>query len=176
MFEFFKSKRRRTMERVSNELHEGVMKIYEAMNIQLDMLVFFDGKQKDDFLKDPYLVRYVFGMLDAVTMILGLHLRHKLGRGLIERWFVRYITVELGLDEAATRRLLENLFDLYEKQDPRDAAMMDGGFDGVSRLEDGDASRLLHHYGASDEAPISPEQMEAFRAFHDRDRFSSSRN
>ncbi len=59
MFEFFKSKCRRTMERVSNELHEGVMKIYEAMNIQLDMLVFFDGKQKDDFLKDPYLVRYV---------------------------------------------------------------------------------------------------------------------
>ncbi len=115
-------------------------------------------------------------MLDAVTMILGLHLRHKLGRGLIERWFVPYITVELGLDEAATRRFLENLFDLYEKQDPRDAAMMDGGFDGVSRLEDGDASRLLHHYGASDEAPISPEQMEAFRAFHDRDRFSSSRN
>lgn len=66
MFEFFKSKHRRTVERVSNELHEGVLKICEAMNLQLDMLLFFDGKQKRDFLIDPYFVRYAFGMFDAV--------------------------------------------------------------------------------------------------------------
>lgn len=115
-------------------------------------------------------------MFDAVTTILRLHLRQKLGRGLIERWFVPYITVELGLDEATARRLLENLFELYHKQDQRDAAMMDGSFEGVARLQDGDASRLLHHYGASDDAPVSPEEMQAFRTFHQRDRFSSSRN
>src|SRR5271165_6529088 len=174
MFDFFKSKHRNTVERISNELHEGFLKICEAMNLQLEMLMFFDGKQKSDFLKDPYFVRYAFGMFDAVTTILPLHLRQKLGRGLIERWFVPYITVELGLDEATARRVLEKLFERCHNEEPRDAAMMDGGFDGVARLQDRDANRLLHHYGASDDAPVSPDEMQAFRTFHDRDRFSSS--
>lgn len=117
MFDFFKSKHRRTVERAASELTEGVAKICEAMSLQLDMLMFFDGKQRRDFLIDPYFVRYAFGMFDAVTMILGLHLRQKLGRGLIEQWFVPYITIELGLNEPTVRRILENLFELYGRQD-----------------------------------------------------------
>jgi hypothetical protein len=174
MFEFFKTKHRRYLERASNELVQGFVEICEAMNLQLDMLMFFGGKQKQDFLRDSYFVRYAFGMFDAVTTILPLHLRQKLGRGLIEQWFVPYMTVEFGLNEARVRRLLENLFELYRKHDPRDAAMMDGGFDGVARLQDRVASRLLDHYGGSDDPEVSPEQMQAFRTFHGRDRFLSS--
>jgi hypothetical protein len=75
MFGFFKSKHHRTVERAANELTEVFAKACNAMNGQLDMLMVFDGKQRDDFLKDPYFVRYAFGMFDAVTTILGLHLR-----------------------------------------------------------------------------------------------------
>jgi hypothetical protein len=52
--------------------------------------------------------------------------------------------------------------------------MTDGGFDGVAQLQDGDASRLLAHFGYDSGAPVSQEQLQAFRTFHDRDRFSSS--
>ncbi len=113
-------------------------------------------------------------MFDAATMTLGLRLRHKLGRGLIERWFVGYMAGEFGLDEATVRRLLETLFELYNRHDPRDVAMTDGGFDGVARLQDCDASRLLAQFGYDSGAPVSQEQLQAFRTFHDRDRFSSS--
>ena len=136
------------------------------------MLIFFDGKQRDYFLIDPCFARYAFGMFDAVTMILGLHLRQKLGRGLIERWFVPYIKVELGLNEATVRRLLENLFDRYQKPDQRDAAIVDGGFDGMAILQGGDAHRLVDHFGYDLNTSVSPAEMQAFRAFHDRDRFS----
>ena len=174
MFDFFKSKHRRTVERAANELTQGFGKICEALNVQMDLLIFFEGRKKSDFLKDPYFVRYAFGMFDAATMTLGLRLRHKLGRGLIERWFVGYMMGEFGLDEATVRRLLETLFELYNRHDPRDAAMTDGGFDGVARLQDSDASRLLAHFGYDSGAPVSQEQLQAFRTFHDRDRFSSS--
>jgi hypothetical protein len=85
------------------------------------------------------------------------------------------MTAELGLDEVAAQRLLETLLELYSEQNPPDAAIMDGGFDGVARLQDRDASRLLKHYGVSDDDQFSPEQVEAFRTFHNRDRFSSPR-
>jgi len=48
------------------------------------------------------------------------------------------------------------------------------GFDGVARLQDGDTSRLFAHFGYDSGAPVSREQLQAFRTFHDRDRFSSS--
>jgi hypothetical protein len=174
MFSVFKSKHRRTVERAANELMEGFAKVCEAMNLQLDMLRFFDGKQRRDFLLDTYFVRYAFGMFDAVTMILGMHLRQKLGRGLIEQWFVPYIKIELGLAEPTARRVLENLFELYHKQDQRDTAITDGGFDGVATLQGRDAHRLADHFGFDSDAPVSPEQIQAFRTFHDRDRFSGS--
>jgi hypothetical protein len=85
-----------------------------------------------------------------------------------------YMMGEFGLDEATVRRLLEILFELYNRHDPRDVAMTDGGFDGVARLQDSDASRLLAHFGYDSGAPVSQEQLQAFRTFHDRDRFSSS--
>ena len=49
MFDFFKLKHRRKVERTAKELKEGFAKVCNAMNVQLDMLMFFDGKQRDDF-------------------------------------------------------------------------------------------------------------------------------
>jgi hypothetical protein len=113
-------------------------------------------------------------MFDAVTMTLGMHLWQKLGRGVIEWWFPPYIRIELGLAEPTARRVLENLFELYTKEDPPDTAMTDGGFDGVAILQGRNAHRLTDHFGFDSEAPVSPEQMQAFRTFHDRDRVSAS--
>jgi hypothetical protein len=65
------------------------------------------------------------------------------------------------------------LFELYNREDQRDTAIMDGGFDGVARLQGRDTSRLLEHFGFDSSAPVSMEQMQAFRAFHERDRFKT---
>jgi hypothetical protein len=172
MFGLFKSKHRRATERAANELTEAFAKVAHAMNVQRDMLTFFDGKKHEDFLTDPYFVRYAFGMFDAATTILGLHLRQKLGRGLIERWFVPYIATEIELPEPVVRGLLEKLFERYANSAQRDAAMTEGGFDGMSILQGGDARKLLDHYGFDSDAPISPREMQAFGAFVDRDRFA----
>jgi 3-methyladenine DNA glycosylase Mpg len=46
MFDFFKSKHRRTVERAANELTQGFGKICEALNVQMDLLIFFEGRKK----------------------------------------------------------------------------------------------------------------------------------
>jgi hypothetical protein len=46
---------------------------------------------------------------------------------------------------------------------------MDGGFDGILRLQDGNPDRLLRHFGHEIEGRISPEQFQAFQTFHFRD-------
>ncbi len=177
MFGIFKSKHRRTVESAANELSEGFAKVCEAINLQLDLLMFFDGKQRGDFLADTYFVRYAFGMFDAVTTILGLQLRQKLGRGLMERFFVGYMTAEFKLDDAGARKLFDTLLELYNKEGPRDAAIMDGGSDGVTRLQGGETNRLLHHFGFfGSDAELTPAQIQEFRIFHERDRFASPPN
>jgi len=94
-------------------------------------------RQKHDLLSDDYFLRYAFGMFDALTTTLGLEIRQKAGRGLIEMWVVGYMTVEFQLEEGQVRRLLDKLFELYNKEGSRDAAIMDGGSDGVTRLQGG---------------------------------------
>jgi hypothetical protein len=108
MFDFLKSKQRRTSEPASNELIDAVGKILDAITLQLDALYFFDGKQKTDIL-DPYFVRYVFGMFDAVTQILPMHIRQKVSKHYIDHWFTRFMIGEFGLNETNVRPLLDEL-------------------------------------------------------------------
>ena len=175
MFGKFKSGHQRTMESVEKDLSEGFAKIREALNLQVDLLMCFDGKQEYDFLADSYFVRYVFGMFDAVTIILGVELRKKRGRGLLEKFFIGYMTAEFKLDEADARKLFDAVLMLYNKKSPRDAPIMDGGSDGVTKLlQGGEANRLLHHFGFSgSEAELTPAEIQEFQVFHRRDRFAS---
>ncbi len=176
MFGIFRSKHQRTVERTGKDLSEGFEKIREALNLQVDLLMFFDGKQEYDLLADSYFVRYVFGMFDAVTIILGVELRKRRGRGLIEKFFIGYMMAEFGLDEGDARKLFAAVLELYNKKSPRDAAIMDGGSDGVTKLlQGGETNRLLHHFGyfVSD-AELTPAQIQEFQAFRRRDRYAST--
>jgi len=166
------------MESVGKDLSEGFAKIYKALNLQVDLLMFFDGKQERDFLADSYFARYVFGMFDAVTIILGVGLRKKRGRGLIEKFFIGYMMAEFELDEADARKLFDILLKLYNKKGPRDTAIMDGGSDGVTRLlQGGETNRLLHHFGFfGPDVELTPAQIQEFQIFHRRDRFASRHN
>jgi hypothetical protein len=68
------------------------------------------------------------------------------------------------LATATVLGLLETLFELYNRREPRDVAMTDDGFDGVARLQDGDAiSSLRIRFRCSGLAGT----------FYDRGRFSS---
>ena len=71
------------------------------------------------------------------------------------------------LATATVLGLLETLFELYNRREPRDVAMTDDGFDGVARLQDGDASRLLAHFGYDSGC------SGLAGTFYDRGRFSS---
>jgi hypothetical protein len=51
---------------------------------------------------------------------------------------------------------------------------MDGGSDGVTRLQGGQTSRLLEHFGFDLDAVTAPAQTQEFQKFHERDCFSSS--
>jgi hypothetical protein len=172
MFGFFKSTHQRNVERITNEVMEGFAKVCEAINTQRDMLIFFEGKRRRDFLVDPYFVRYTFGMFNAVTMIFEPRLRKKLGRGLVERFFVPYIKVELRLNEPTVRDILEKLFEVFGEEDHGDAAVADGSSDGAGILRGRlTARRLVDHFGFDRDAAVSPEQFEEFSAFRKRDRF-----
>jgi len=70
------------------------------------------------------------------------------------------------LATATVLGLLETLFELYNRRAPRDVAMTDDGFDGVARLQDGDASRLLAHFGYDSGAPVSQGRFMIGVAFH----------
>jgi hypothetical protein len=107
MFNFFKSKQARASERAPKELNDGIGKILDAITLQLDALYFFDGKQKADIL-EPYFVRYVFGMFDAVTQILPMQVRQKVSKYYVDHWFTRFMIGEFGLNEANVRPLLDD--------------------------------------------------------------------
>jgi hypothetical protein len=172
MFDFFKSKQKRVAERASKDLLDAVGKILDAVTLQLDFLYFFERKQKADIL-DPYFVRYVFGMFDAVTPILPMHVRRKFSKYYVDHWFTRFMIGEFGLNETNVRPLLDELWDIYGKglcnPERRDRAIMDGGFDGMLRLKEGQPNGLLRYFGFDFAGQVSPEEFQAFRAFHFRD-------
>jgi hypothetical protein len=153
-------------------LIDAVGKILDAITLQLDFLYFFERKQKAEIL-DPYFVRYVFGMLDAVTQTLPMHVRRKVSKHYVDHWFTRFMIGEFGLNETNVRPLLNELWDIYGKgfYDPgrRDPAIMDGGFDGMLRLQEGQPKGLLRQFGHDFDEQISPDQFQAFTKFHFRD-------
>ena len=172
MLDFFKSKQRRAAERAPKDLLDAVGKIFDAITLQLDFLYFFERKQKADVL-DPYFVRYVFGMFDAVTQTLPMHLRRKFSKYYVDHWFTRFMIGEFGLNETNVRPLLDELWDIYGQgfcnPEQRDLAIMDGGFDGMLRLQEGRPKRLLLQFGHDLDGQLSPEQFQAFMKFHFRD-------
>ena len=151
---------------------DAVGKIFDAITLQLDFLYFFERKQKADVL-DPYFVRYVFGMFDAVTQTLPMHLRRKFSKYYVDHWFTRFMIGEFGLNETNVRPLLDELWDIYGQgfcnPEQRNSAIMDGGFDGMLRLQEGRPKRLLLQFGHDLDGQLSPEQFQAFMKFHFRD-------
>jgi hypothetical protein len=81
---------------------------------------------------------------------------------------------EFGSNEADVRPLLDELWDIYRKgfdnPEQRDPAIMDGGFDGILRLQRGQPNGLLRHFGHDLEEQVSPEKVQEFKAFHFRNR------
>jgi hypothetical protein len=81
------------------------------------------------------------------------------------------------LEEVQTRKLFDAILALYGKEGPRDEAIMDGGSDGVTTLQGGQANRLLQHFGfLVSDTEITLAEIQEFLTFHERDRFASSSN
>jgi hypothetical protein len=172
MFTFFKSKRRPATERAPKDLLDALGKVLDAIKLQLDFLYFFERKQKADIL-DPYFVRYVFGMFDAVTQTLPMDVRRKVSKHYVDHWFTRFMIGEFGLNETNVRPLLNELWDIHGQgfydPDQRDPAIMDGEVDGMLRLQEGQPRRLVRQFGHDPDEQISQEQFQAFMKFHFRD-------
>lgn len=168
------------------KLNEAAIKIVAALNTQLDYLSFFEGKQKRKLLTDVYFQRYAFGMFDAITTLLGLELRQKIGFQFIALFYVKYFILEFELDQADALDMFRNVLNFYNThENQRDTAILDGGFDGVSVLR-GDANspqKLTGHFvvSADDNTPVTPAeaakllgQLPALQAFCGRDRWSDN--
>jgi hypothetical protein len=186
MFDFLKSKDERFKEGFSAKLHESALKILAALNTEIDYLMFFEGKQKRDFLTDIYFWRYTFGMIDAVTTLFGLELRSKIGLHVVAMYYLRYLVQEFELKQATALEIFRRVLKFYNTDDgQRDAAILDGGLDGVLVLRGTNIQnypqKLLQHFGVNtkDDTPVTPADFEKFwiraqkfREFCSRDRWS----
>ena len=150
------------------------MKVVAALNTQLDYLMFFEGKSKNNFLKDAYFQRYAFGMFDAITTMFGLELRRKLGVKLIALNYVKYLMLEFELKQADALDMFRKVRDFYNTENgQRDRAVLDGGFDGVSVLQ-GEANspqKLTKHFSADTDYDAPMPRAEAAKYLEQLPRF-----
>ena len=177
MFDFFKSKRDDFKGKFFAKLDQSAFKIIHALYTEIDMLTFWKGKQKRDFLKDTWFERYAFGMIDAVNTLGGLELRVKIVMQVIAMYYVRFLILEFELDQATALKVFQSVAKFYNtKEGQRDAAILDGGSDGVLVLRGENAKRLLKHFGVNMDENISMTQaeMEKLQAFCSRDRWSDN--
>ena len=129
--------------------------------------MYFKNMRREDFVSDTYFVRYTFGMFDAITQILPMNLRQRLGAGIVARGFIPFMKKEFGFDDVRAQRLLESVFKIYRDDFGNDIAIMNGGSDGVSRLQGREALRLLTHFGFDAETEnITSPQLEEFLRYH----------
>jgi hypothetical protein len=164
------------------KLQQVAFRIVANLNTEIDYLMFFKGKQKRDFLTDTYFVRYAFGMIDAVTTLCGLELRAKIGIRIIAVHYIRYLILEFELNQTTALAVFQSVRKFYDTEEgQRDAAILDGGSDGVLVLQGEIPQKLLKHFGVdtNDDTPLTqtdmeklPAQLEKFETFFNRDRWS----
>jgi hypothetical protein len=177
MFGLFKSKRDDFKGEFFAKLEQSAFKIIHALNTEMDYLTFFKGKQKRDFLKDTWFERYAFGMIDAVNTLGGLELRVKIGMRVIAMYYVRFLILGFELDQATALKAFQSVAKFYNTDEgQRDAAILDGGSDGVVVLRGENAQRLLKHFGVNmdEKTSMTQAEMEKLRAFCSRDRWSDN--
>jgi hypothetical protein len=178
MFGLFKSRTERFKEQFFSKQEQSAFKIINALNTEMDFLTFYKGKQKHDFLTDTWFERYAFGMIDAVNTLGGLELRAKIGMRVVAMYYVRFLMLEFELDQATALKVFQSVAKFYNTEEgQRDAAILDGGSDGVLVLRGGNAARLLKHFGVNmddETTPMTQAEMEKLRAFRSRDRWSDN--
>jgi len=175
MFGFFRSKDDAKQKEFQVKLHEAALKIIAALNTDIDYLLFFEGKQKRDFL-DTYFVRYLFGMFDAVTFFMvSPELRLKIGKKFIAAYYLTYLIQEFGLEQARALRVFHSVWRFYNSDEgERDDAIGDGGTDGLRILRGQNPQRLIKHFGVSADDEKTDAQLSRWQAFCSRDRWSEN--
>jgi hypothetical protein len=158
------------------KLQEAALKIIEALNTDIDYLMFFEGKRKLDFLANAYFVRYLFGMFDAVTFFMvSPELRLKIGKKFIAAYYLTYLVQEFGLEPAQVLRIFHSVWRFYNSDEgERDDAIGDGGTDGLCILRGQNPRRLMKHFGVSADDEKTDAQLLRWQAFCSRDRWSEN--
>jgi len=167
-FGLFKSSEEKAKERFAKELNDDLITISNIISGQIDMIVFFEKKNKKEILRESYTQMYIFGAFDAATVRWGTEIRKKIGRSVIEMGYLPYLTTKFEIPNSEAQLIFNNVFAIHSK-DHTNAAIVAGGADGLEALQSNTlrAPRLALHFTPDADSPsnITEQEMDAFQKY-----------